>query len=100
MARVRQSLQTRFGRRKVPLAVEQLQGKLIPSKAFPAGVARAEAQLMALGHLMKSNTPFAVSITPTKARLTGVGFFDRVHGQNGGAPNGIELHPILCIEFL
>lgn len=30
------------------------------------------------------------------ATLTGVGFFDRIHGQRGVAPNGIELHPVLA----
>lgn len=29
------------------------------------------------------------------ATMTGVGFFDKIHGQKGRAPNGIELHPIL-----
>ena len=29
------------------------------------------------------------------ATLTGVGFFDPIHGQDGVAPNGIELHPVL-----
>jgi hypothetical protein len=29
----------------------------------------------------------------------GVAFFDVVHGQEGVAPNGIELHPILMIDF-
>jgi hypothetical protein len=29
------------------------------------------------------------------ATVTGVGFFDSVHGQPGVAPNGIELHPVL-----
>ncbi len=32
------------------------------------------------------------------AKLTGVGFFDVLHGQTGVAPNGIELHPILKIK--
>ena len=32
-------------------------------------------------------------------RITGVGFFDRPHGQTGRAINGIELHPILEIVF-
>ena len=32
-------------------------------------------------------------------RITGVGFFDFLHGQTGVAPNGIELHPILDITF-
>jgi hypothetical protein len=32
-------------------------------------------------------------------RVTGVGFFDHFHGQMGIAPNGIELHPVLAVEF-
>jgi hypothetical protein len=35
-----------------------------------------------------------------RVKVVGVGFFDRVHGQRGGAPNGIELHPVLSIERL
>ncbi len=36
-----------------------------------------------------------------RARITGVAFFDRVHGQDGVAlTNGIELHPVLGIEWL
>lgn len=35
-----------------------------------------------------------------RARLSGVGFFDFFHGQAGMAPNGLELHPVLGIEFL
>jgi len=31
--------------------------------------------------------------------VTGVGFFDRPHGQAGAAPNQFELHPVLQIEF-
>jgi hypothetical protein len=31
--------------------------------------------------------------------IKGIGFFDFVHGQSGVAPNGIELHPVLGIEF-
>jgi hypothetical protein len=34
-----------------------------------------------------------------RLRLTGVLFFDKVHGQAGGAPNGIELHPVLRVEL-
>jgi len=32
-------------------------------------------------------------------RITGVGFFDYIHGQHGVAPNGIELHPVLGVAF-
>jgi hypothetical protein len=31
-----------------------------------------------------------------EATITGVGFFDVLHGQTGVAPNGIELHPVLA----
>jgi hypothetical protein len=33
-----------------------------------------------------------------QATITGVGFFDRMHGQRGVAPNGIELHPVLAFS--
>jgi hypothetical protein len=32
------------------------------------------------------------------ALLTGVFFFDRIHGQFGVAPNGAELHPVLSFQ--
>ena len=32
------------------------------------------------------------------ATVTGVGFFDVIHGQTGVAPNGIELHPVLRLS--
>lgn len=32
------------------------------------------------------------------ATLSGVGFFDFLHGQRGVAPNGIELHPVLSFS--
>jgi len=32
------------------------------------------------------------------ATLEGVGFFDRIHGQRGVAPNGAELHPALAFS--
>jgi hypothetical protein len=35
---------------------------------------------------------------PVAACVTGVGFFDFLHGQDGVAPNGFELHPVLSIE--
>ena len=31
--------------------------------------------------------------------ITGVAFFDFLHHQRGLAPNGIELHPVLAVEF-
>jgi hypothetical protein len=31
--------------------------------------------------------------------IIGVGFFDRAHRQTGRAPNNLEIHPILAINF-
>ncbi len=45
--------------------------------------------------------PHSLSVTPVvpprKVELTGVGFFDFDHGQDGLAPNCIEIHPVLKI---
>lgn len=38
--------------------------------------------------------------TCAKARVTGVAFFDFDHGQDGVAPNAIELHPLLHFRCL
>ena len=37
--------------------------------------------------------------TSVAVRMRGIGFFDFLHGQTGVAPNGIELHPVLDIQF-
>ena len=37
--------------------------------------------------------------TSVPVRVRGIGFFDYLHGQTGVAPNGIELHPVLDIQF-
>lgn len=36
----------------------------------------------------------------TRARVTGIAFFDYDHGQTGVAPNAIELHPIIGFRCL
>ncbi len=36
----------------------------------------------------------------TRARVSGVAFFDFLHGQTGVAPNGIELRPVLGFDCL
>jgi hypothetical protein len=43
---------------------------------------------------------FQTAIRSVAVRITGVGFFDRDHGQTGRAPNIFELHPVLKVEFL
>jgi hypothetical protein len=46
------------------------------------------------GPITGKQTPNSVYAT-----VTGVAFFDKIHGQTGVAPNGIELHPILHIDL-
>ncbi|HEX8267633.1 MAG TPA: hypothetical protein VF596_19685 [Pyrinomonadaceae bacterium] len=62
--------------------------------SFAAGIARARAQFDAM--FTATNT-FQTANVPVQ--ITGVGFFDYLEGQEGIAPNGIELHPIIDIVF-
>ena len=58
--------------------------------------------------IVSARDAFDAAFHPTKRftrrsahiRVTGIGFFDFLHGQSGVAPNGIELHPVLRIEVL
>ena len=36
--------------------------------------------------------------TPPTVTISGVGFFDRIHQQDGVARNGVELHPVLGVR--
>ena len=57
--------------------------------------------------IQKSRNEFNAKYTPTSSfktanvpvTVTGVGFFDFLHGQTGVAPNGIELHSVLDVQF-
>lgn len=44
-----------------------------------------------------ATTSFQTANVPVT--VTGIGFFDFLHGQTGVAPNGIELHAVLDIQF-
>jgi hypothetical protein len=47
----------------------------------------------------KAEAKFKTLAQPVKITVIGVGFFDFLHGQKGVAKNGIELHPVLSLEF-
>src|SRR5258706_1104707 len=66
---------------------------LLPSP-LAAGIANARAKFDAR---FNATTFFQTANIPVQ--VTGVGFFDFIHGQTGVAPNGIELHPVLDITF-
>ena len=65
-----------------------------PGSPFAAGIAHARAQFDAM---FTATTTFQTANVPVQ--ITGVGFFDYLEGQEGLAPNGIELHPIIDILF-
>jgi hypothetical protein len=61
----------------------------------PDGV-RREISLARAALIRVCGTPSSSFTALTgRATITGVGFFDYLHGQTGVAPNGIELHPVL-----
>jgi len=61
---------------------------------FAAQIANARAQFDAQFSVTSS---FQTANIPVS--VTGVGFFDFFHNQHGAAPNVIELHPVLDIQF-
>ncbi len=60
-----------------------------------------------LSDIQNARSEFDAQYTPTSSfqtanvpvTVTGIGFFDFLHGQSGVAPNGIELHAVLDIQF-
>ena len=64
------------------------------SSGYAAAYAEARSVLQAILALPNPEDK------PLRVEVTGVGFFDRNHGQTGAAPNFIELHPVLKLRFL
>lgn len=64
------------------------------SSPFADAIAGARATFTAVHKPSKSFKYAGETVT-----VVGVGFFDMLHGQEGGAPNGIELHPVLSLCF-
>jgi hypothetical protein len=61
---------------------------------FAAQIASARAQF---DSQFTPTSSFQTANVPVQ--VTGVGFFDFFHNQHGVAPNVIEIHPILSIQF-
>jgi hypothetical protein len=69
----------------------------IPSPACDSG-SRVGAQIAATRAAFEAVHPQAsecFNCLNETVTVTGVGFFDRLHGQTGVAGNGVELHPLL-----
>jgi hypothetical protein len=74
-----------------------------PDPAFvnPASPWVSEIKVVRQACQQKLSPERGIKKVRQRARITGVGFFDRIHGQDGVAQtNGIELHPVLGIEWL
>jgi hypothetical protein len=77
---------------------------------FPAGTCTAGASSQARALMKEARDAITAacggepggSVVTLRGRavITGVGFFDRVHGQGGVAPNGIELHPVTNFQVV
>jgi hypothetical protein len=64
------------------------------SSPFAAAVSAARVKF---DGRFSATTSFQSVTVPVQ--ITGVGFFDFIRGQTGVAPNGVELHPVLGINF-
>jgi hypothetical protein len=64
-------------------------GLQLAAAAQPAGTPQ-----FAAAAIVPALIPASESVT-----VRGLGFFDFAHGQDGVAPNAIELHPVISIEF-
>jgi hypothetical protein len=73
--------------------------------AFPSPLCTQGATRKARAKMARARATFLAACgAPTSSfqrlsgtgTITGVGFFDRTRGQEGAAPNGIELHPVVA----
>lgn len=79
----------------IHLALEDAQGNHMIVEAASPSCAQGSVVLKQIEEVRPVAEATQVGKTVT---VTGVGFFDRLHGQSGVAPNGIELHPVLSIK--
>jgi hypothetical protein len=104
IGQARQQIDDKLVQHLSPAAFALLNDKYVPLGAFPFQPSATADPAMSVVTPPKGSgitqPLFATAIAPTAARLTGVGFFDRAHGATGAAPNVIELHPVLKIEWL
>jgi hypothetical protein len=105
----RAAMDQKFGKMLQPQNFTMLDGTLVPRESLSIVQASPQALPQALPESLttpeegkESTVPtFKTALPSTRARVTGVGFFDKVHGQNGVATlNGIELHSVLKVEFV
>jgi len=105
MQAARQGVDDKLVSKLSPADFARLDDMLVPRKSFsvqPESMSGVPASFETPKDDAQQAMPtFKTKVPATPVRITGVGFFDKVHGQMGVALlNGIELHPILKIEWL
>ena len=104
IAQARNEIDDKIVRHLSPAAFSLVQGTFMPHGAMPfqsAAAAGPEVSFVTPPPGSGLAQPLFQAATQRKSvRITGVGFFDREHGASGAAPNVIELHPVLKIEWL
>jgi hypothetical protein len=104
IGQARQEVDDKLVKRLSPADFALMNGKFVPHGAMtfqPRVTADPKLSFLTPEEGSGATQPlFATQITPTQARITGVGFFDRAHGATGAAPNVIELHPVLKVEWV
>jgi hypothetical protein len=100
----RQAVDDKFVSHLSPAAFVPYGNKLVPREAVSSATGAALPMPDSFLPSAAGGPPpqtFKTQVPATRARITGVGFFDMVHGQMGvSQSNGIELHPVLKIEWL
>src|SRR6267143_6773965 len=84
---------------RVTMIVESPDPQCASGSQFLDSIASVRTMLdrtLQLDRVFALNSRSELSVPVT---VTGVAFFDTLHGQEGVARNGIELHPMLMIDF-
>jgi hypothetical protein len=104
IGQARQEIDDKLVKHLSPAAFAVMNGKYVPHGAStfqPRETADPALSFLTPEEGSGAAQPlFATRIDATPARITGVGFFDRFHHQTGAAPNVLELHPVLRVEWM
>src|SRR5262249_18224679 len=104
IADARKQIDDKLVKHLSPAAFGLFNNKYVPHAAFTFQARASAPSVMSFATPPPGSNQvqplFSTQITPTQVRLIGVGFFDRAHGATGAAPNVIELHPVLKVEWI
>jgi len=60
----------------------------------------SDARQAFIENVGQPTSSFKTPLQKIVIEVVGIGFFDRLHGQRGMAPNGIEIHPVLSMRVV